>query len=236
MLELTTLIVYFCVLLAVAFFSYQKQRSDTDFIIGNRSMNFWLTALSAHASDMSSWLFLGYPAMIFTHGFIGAWAAIGLVIFMFLNWQFIAPRIRIATEQSNSLTLNSYFESRFGDTSGSIRIVSAAMSILFFTFYISSGLVGLGVLVETLFNLPYTIGISIGLFIVVLYVFLGGYRTIAWIDVFQGFFLLAVIVFIPTILLVKIGGIHPVMQAVAAQKLSSSLFPDFSGKTFLISV
>ena len=233
MVEFATLIIYFSVLLAVAYFSYQKQRSDTDFIIGNRSMNFWLTALSAHASDMSSWLFLGYPAMIFTHGLIGAWAAVGLTVFMFLNWQFIAPKIRIATEQSNSLTLNSYFESRFGDTSGSIRIVSGAMSILFFTFYISSGLVGLGLLVESLFNLPYTIGIAIGLLIVVVYVFTGGYRTIAWIDVFQGFFLLAVIVFIPTIIIMQIGGMKPVMQAVAAQKLATSFFPDFSGQTLL---
>jgi sodium/proline symporter len=233
MLEITTLIVYFSLLLAVAFFSYQKQRSDTDFVIGNRSMNFWLTALSAHASDMSSWLFLGYPAMIFTNGLIGAWAAIGLTFFMFLNWHFIAPRIRIATEQFNSVTINAYFESRFADRSGSIRLISAVMSILFFTIYISSGLVALGVLVESLFNMPYTIGITIGLLIVVVYVFMGGYRTIAWIDVFQGFFLLAVIVFIPTILLMQIGGIHPVMNAAAAQKLSTSLFPDFSGHTLL---
>jgi solute:Na+ symporter, SSS family len=233
MLEAATLIIYFCLLLAVAFFSYKKQRSDTDYIIGNRSLNYWLTALSAHASDMSSWLFLGYPAMIFTHGMVGAWAAIGLTVFMFLNWQFIAPRIRVATEQTNSLTLNTYFENRFQDASGSIRVVSAAMSILFFTFYISSGLVGLGLLVESLFSLPYTIGIAIGLGIVVIYVFMGGYRTIAWIDLFQGFFLLAVIVFIPAILLMQIGGIGPVMQAAAAQKLTTSLFPDFSGHTLL---
>jgi len=231
MLEITTLIIYFSVLLAVAFFSYQKQRSDTDFVIGNRSMNFWLTALSAHASDMSSWLFLGYPAMIFTDGLIGAWAAIGLTFFMFLNWHFIAPRIRIATEQTNSLTINSYFESRFNDSSGSIRLISATMSVLFFTFYISSGLVGLGVIVESLFNMPYTIGISIGLLIVVIYVFMGGYRTIAWIDVFQGFFLLAVIVFIPAILLARTGGIHPILDAVAARNIATSLFPDFSHRT-----
>jgi sodium/proline symporter len=233
MLEITTLIVYFCFLLAVAFFSYQKQRSDTEYVLGSRSMNFWLTALSAHASDMSSWLFLGYPAMIFTNGLMGAWAAIGLTLFMFLNWHFIAPRIRIATERFNSLTINAYFESRFDDRSGSIRVVSAAMSVLFFTIYISSGLVALGVIVETLFNMPYTVGISLGLLIVVIYVFMGGYRTIAWIDVFQGFFLLAVIVFIPAVLLMQIGSIHPVLNAAAAHKLSTSLIPDLSAHTLL---
>lgn len=231
-LELATFLGYFVVLLLIASLSYRKQKSDKDFLMGNRSLNFWLTALSAHASDMSSWLFLGYPALIFTTGLFSAWAAVGLTAFMFLNWQFVAPKIRTATEQMESLTLSSYFEARFSDTTGSIRLVSAAMSILFFTFYISSGLVGLGILVESLFNLHYLIGISIGLFIVMVYVFMGGYRTVAWIDLFQGFFLLGVIVFIPVYLILSYGGMAPIMTAVETKRLSTSLFPDFSMKTF----
>ncbi len=231
-LELGTFTSYFLVLLLIAALSYKKQSSDKDFLIGNRSLNFWLTALSAHASDMSSWLFLGYPALIFTTGLFSAWAAIGLTLGMFLNWHYIAPKIRTVTEQMQSLTLSSYFEARFSDTSGRIRLVSAAMSVLFFTFYITSGLVGMGVLVESLFNMNYLTGISIGLFIVMVYVFVGGYRTVAWIDLFQGFFLLGVIVFIPAYLITLAGGTGPIMHAVKAKNLSASLFPDFSAKTF----
>ncbi len=231
-LELVTFFGYFVVLALVALFSYRTQRSDKDFLLGNRSLNFWLTALSAHASDMSSWLFLGYPALIFTTGLFSAWAAIGLTTFMFLNWQFIAPKIRTASEQVESLTLSSYFEARFSDTTGAIRLVSAVMSVLFFTFYISSGLVGMGILVESLFGLSYVFGISIGLTIVMAYVFMGGYRTVAWIDLFQGFFLLGVIVFIPIFLLISFGGITPVMSAVKAKGLSDSLLPNFHLKTF----
>lgn len=231
LLEIGTFFSYFAVLILIALFSYKKQSSDKDFLMGNRSLNFWLTALSAHASDMSSWLFLGYPALIFTTGLFSAWAAIGLTVGMFFNWHFVAPRIRIVTEQMQSLTLSSYFEGRFSDTSGRIRIVSAVMSVLFFTFYITSGLVGMGILVESLFGMSYLFGISIGIFIVMLYVFMGGYRTIAWIDLFQGFFLLGVIVFIPTYLLIQYGGLGPVMHAVKAKNLSTSLFPDFSFHT-----
>jgi sodium/proline symporter len=230
-LEFAAFSSYFIILAIVVLLSYRKQKSEADYILGNRSLNFWLTALSAHASDMSSWLFLGYPALIFTTGVTGAWAAIGLVVCMFLNWQFVAPKIRAITEETNSLTLSSYFENRFGDTSGKIRIVSAVMSIFFFTFYISSGLVGMGILVESLFGISYSIGISLGLFIVVAYVFLGGYRTVAWIDLFQGFFLLAVIVAIPTILIIQAGGMAPVLKAVAAKGLPDSLLPDFTPST-----
>lgn len=231
LLQLGTFIGYFAILLLVAFFFTKKQKSDTDFVLGDRSLNFWLTALSAHASDMSSWLFMAYPALIFTTGLFSGWTAIGLIFGMLLSWKFIAPKIRTATEQTNSLTLNAYFENRFGDTSGSIRLVAASMSVFFLTVYIASGLVGLGLLVESLFHLNYLVGITVGLAIVVVYVFAGGYRTVAYIDLVQGFFLLGVILFIPLYLLPKIGGFAAIVQASETKNLPVSLFPDFSIKT-----
>ncbi|PIS00200.1 MAG: sodium/proline symporter [Chlamydiae bacterium CG10_big_fil_rev_8_21_14_0_10_35_9] len=230
-LEIITFTLYFAVVLLIVFLSYKKQKSDKDFILGDRKLNFWLTALSAHASDMSSWLFLAYPAQIFLLGGFNIWAGIGLTLFMYLNWQFIAPKVRIATEQTNSLTLNAYFENRFADRSSSIRLVSGLMTLLFFTIYICAGLVGMGFLVESLFGVHYAIGISIGLFIVMLYVFLGGYTTVAWIDLFQGFFLLGVILVIPVYLLFQLDGFTPIATAAKAQNLSLSLLPDFKPNT-----
>ena len=231
LVQIGSFFTYFVILGLIAYFSSHKIKSESDFIIGNRSLNFWLTALSAHASDMSSWLFLGYPALIFTTGMTGAWAAIGLIVCMFLNWHFVAPKLRLATEKTNSLTISAFLENRLADQSGSIRIISAVLSIFFFTFYISSGLVGMGILVESLFGLNYIFGISIGLITVTGYVFFGGYKTIAWIDLFQGFFLLGVIVLVPSILLYKIGGLSPVLAAVAQKNLPATLLPNISFQT-----
>lgn len=226
-------LLYFLAIVIVAFLSYRKQKSDTTYVLGNRSLNYWLTALSAHASDMSSWLFMGYPMIIFTNGIFNTWTAIGLIVFMFLNWHFIAPKVRKATGKMGNLTMYAYFESRFQDTSGIIRTLSAILSFIFYIFYITSGLVGLGLLAESLFGFSYAAGISIGLLIVVFYVFLGGYITVAWLDLFQGFFLLGIILFIPILLIYKIGGFFPIFNAVKIQNLTASLFPSFSIKTFL---
>jgi sodium/proline symporter len=170
---------------------------------------------------MSSWLFLGYPALIFTTGISGAWVAFGLVVCMFLNLHFVAPRLRKITEATGSLTLSTYFAHRCHDSSGKIRIISAIMSIFFFTFYISSGLVGMGLLVHSLFHIPYTVGITIGLCFVVAYVFFGGYKTVAWIDLFQGVFLLIVIALIPLLLLrsTPLPPIIPSQQSIFSQLL-----------------
>eukprot|EP01136_Pigoraptor_vietnamica_P006494 Opistho-1_new@39501 len=164
--ELLAIACYLTILLFIGIFSYRKHLSDTDFLLGGRSLNYWLTALAAHASDMSSWLFMGYPATIFEGGLFYSWSAIGLILFMYLNWQWIAPKIRIASEKYNSYTLSSFFESRFQDQTGRIRIFTALMSFFFYTIYISSGLIGLGLLLETLFGLNYYLAVLLGVLLI----------------------------------------------------------------------
>lgn len=227
------MVIYFMILLAIGYFSYRKIASDTDFILGSRSLNYWLTALAAHASDMSSWLFLAYPATVFSQGLLGVWVAIGLAICMYLNWQWIAPKIRVATEQFNSLTFSSFFESRLGDTSGLIRLFSALILIVFYTIYISAGLTGLGDLLMSLFNMNYGVAIILGILVVIPYVFTGGYVTLAWIDLFQGCFLLLVILFVPFYLLGGVGGFPGISHSMDIHHLSKSFFPDFSGATWI---
>ncbi|MBM3208185.1 MAG: sodium/proline symporter [Chlamydiae bacterium] len=234
--ELSAILIYFSILLTIGILSYKRHLSASDFIIGSRSMNYWLTALAAHASDMSSWLFMGYPAAIFLGGIFKAWAAVGLVLFMLLNWILVAPKIRIATEQYNSLTFSSFFESRLADTSGMIRVFTAIMSLVFYTIYISAGLVGLGLLLETLFGINYQIGVLLGILIVIPYVFIGGYTTLAWIDLFQGLFLMCVIIAVPYYILPKVGGWDNVKATMLAKNLSTSLVPNFSSKTVFIIV
>ncbi len=229
-INLLTFVIYFIILLFIGLLTSKKAATDKEYLLGNRSLNFWLTALSAHASDMSSWLFLAYPSLIFIGGLFNAWAAVGLTFFMFLNWQFVAPRLRAITEETNSLTLSAHFENLLFDRSNAIRIVSAISSLLFYTIYISSGIIGLGLLVDSLFHIPYWIGITIGTVIVVAYVFSGGYKTIAWIDLFQGFFLLGVILSIPLFLIWKIGGVHAITHASSSIRIMS-LFPSLSLKT-----
>ena len=227
-LEISTFFVYFLVLCIVVTISYHKQKSDKDFVIGNRSLNFWLTALSAHGSDMSQWLFMAYPALIFTTGIFNIWLAIGLTFFMFLNWQFVAPKLRMGTEKTESITLNTFFEKRFEDQTGTLRLLSTLLTVLFYAFYISAGLVAFGYLVHSIFGLNYFIGIFFGLLVVVAYVFLGGYVTVAWIDLFQGLFLLVVILAIPIYLLWQLGGFAPIFSLLKQNGLSTTLVPDLS--------
>ncbi len=231
--EILSVSFYCAILFGIGFFSLKKEMSSNDYLIGGRSLNYWLTALAAHASDMSSWLFMAFPMQIYLYGFFDVWLALGLTVFMFLNWQFVAPRVRTMTEKYNSLTFSSFFESRFSDTSGIIRIFTAIMSLCFFTVYISAGLVGLGLVVNMLFSVDYYIAITVGMFVVIPYLFLGGYRTLAYIDLFQGLFLLVVIVLVPVIAIQHVGGLDVTFNALKANNVSTSLIPAWDIATLI---
>lgn len=126
---------------------------------------------------------------------------------MFLNWMVVARKLREQTENYSSLTLSSYFESRFHDTSGFFRIATTVFTFIFYAVYISAGLQGLGVVLESYFQLPYMWGVLIGMGIIVPYLLFGGYVTLAWTDLFQGLFLFVVILLFPLYIIFTLGGV-----------------------------
>lgn len=218
-------IIYFALLLSAGFIFHKRLKTSTDFILGNRSLNFWLVAISAHASDMSAWLFMAFPMSIFVLGLPHAWIGLGLLIGMFLNWQFVAPRLRTMTEKYQCNTLSSFFEKRFRDDSGLVRIISAFVIVIFLTHYLSAGLIAMGNLLETLFNLDYYIGLTIAICVVVTYTFIGGFTTVAWIDLFQGMFLLLVLLVVPWMAYSKMGGWSQIVEAAYLKEVNISIFP-----------
>lgn len=194
-------IFYFSILLIIGYVSHRKQTSNAEFIVGNRSLNFWVTALSAHASDMSAWLFMGLPMAVYLYGLSGAWIGIGLMIGMFLTWQLIAEKLRTSTEHYNSYTLSTFFEKRYQDSSGVIRVLTAVILLFFLTFYLGAGLTAMGLLIENIFKIDYWWGLTFALGVVVIYTFGGGFVTIAWTDLFQAIFLLVMISLVPILTL-----------------------------------
>ena len=198
---------YFTTLLSIGIYFYTKTKNQSDFSLGNRSLNYWLTAIAAQASDMSDWLFMALPGAIYIFGFSEIWIAVSLSLFMLLTWQYIAPALRRQTEQYNSLTLASFFEKKFADTSSLIKIISGLFCLYFFTFYIAAGIVGFGKAFEIIFNMPYQQGIIIGLAISLIYTLLGGLLAVTWSNLLQGTFLLICILFVPIFAInTKLGG------------------------------
>ncbi|RCW48720.1 sodium:solute symporter family protein [Halanaerobium sp. MA284_MarDTE_T2] len=116
----TSFSVYLIFLMGIGVYFYNKTASLEDYLIGGRAMGSWVTALSAQASDMSGWLLMGLPGAVYLGGLSQSWIAIGLFIGTFLNWKYVASRLRVYTEVTDSMTLPSFFEDRFRDRSYSL--------------------------------------------------------------------------------------------------------------------
>lgn len=193
---ITAFSLYFLTLFSIGIYFYKKNANETDFALGSRSINYWLTALSAQASDMSDWLFMAFPGVLYANGLCESWIAIGLVLFMWLTWKLVAPKLRVLSEQHNSVSFASFLAHQLNCSSW-FRIVSSVICMYFFVFYIAAGLIGLGKVFESAFGIDYHTGILISLVITVLYTSLGGLTAIAWSDLVQGTFLLGVLCFVP---------------------------------------
>ncbi|WIK64432.1 sodium/proline symporter PutP [Gleimia hominis] len=209
------MIIYFVVMIMLGLFAYNRTNDLDDYMLGGRTLNPFVAALSAGASDMSGWLLMGLPGAIYLNGFIDAWMAVGLTVGTWLNWKFVAPRLRAYTEvSSNSITVPSFLHSRLRDKSNIIRVVSGVIIMVFFTFYVSSGMVAGGTFFEASFGMNYHVGMIIVSAIVVLYTLIGGFLAVSWTDVVQGLMMVTALVAIPVVALWHLGGFSEMFSAV----------------------
>ena len=188
-------------------------------------MGLWVTALSAQASDMSGWLLMGLPGAIYLSGIGKSWIAIGLFIGTVLNWKLVSARLRIYTETTNAITLPCFFEARFRDPTGLLRIVSAIIILIFFAIYASSGLVATGLLFESTFNVQYHVAVIIGGLVIIAYTFMGGFLAVCWTDLLQGALMVFAIVIVPALTYHTAGGATAIREAMVLKDISTSMMP-----------
>ena len=202
-----TFLAYLLVVLAIGIVAWRSTADLKDYILGGRRLGRWVTALSAQASDMSGWLLLGLPGYAYLAGLESLWLVVGLLAGTWLNWRLTARRLREATEAyGDALTLPEYLQRRFADPSGGLRLLGAAVVLLFFTFYTASGLVAGGKLFETVFGLPYVWAVMAGAGAVLAYTFLGGFLAVSWTDAFQGLLMFGALVVVAAIGVDAVGG------------------------------
>ena len=220
---------YLAVMFAVGIYFYKKASQNVDtYLLGGRGLGSWVTALSAQASDMSGWLLMGLPGVVYMAGINQAWVAIGLALGTFLNWIIVAPRLRIYTEKTKSLTLSAFFGRRFRDPTGILRVLAAIITLLFFTIYSASGLVASAKLFESMFQLDYKWAVCISAAVLLGYTILGGYLAVCWTDMLQGLLMFFALVIVPVM---AFRSLEPgaVMAACEARNITFHLLPQGEG-------
>lgn len=235
MMELPVLIsfsIYMLGMIGIGIYFYFKTDNLSDYVLGGRGLGPGVTALSAGASDMSGWLLLGLPGMMYSEGIVGSWIAVGLIIGAYLNWHYVARPLRVYTHMlDDAITIPDYFSNRFEDKGNSLRVVTAVVILLFYTLYTSSGLVGGAKLFEATFSLDYSTALLLGSFIIVSYTFLGGYNAVSWTDFIQGILMMLALVVTPIVVIFHIGGVAEGLRLI--ESVDPSKLDLFSGGSLI---
>ena len=207
--------IYMVGMLLIGYLAYRRTANLTDYMLGGRNLGPAVTALSAGASDMSGWLLMGLPGAMYVSGVSAGWIAVGLCVGAYLNWLFVAPRLRTYTEvASNSITIPDYLGNRFKDTSRILKVTSASVILIFFTFYTSSGMVAGGELFRSAFNMDYRWGIWLTASVVILYTLFGGFLAVSWTDFVQGTIMFIALILVPVVTIINLGGWTPTFDEV----------------------
>ena len=194
---------YFVAMLAIGGWAYLRTDNFDDYMLADRDLNPWVAALSAGASDMSGWLLMGLPGTLYVSGLVEGWIAVGLTLGALANWLLVAPRLRAYTEvANNSITVPSFLDNRLHDTHRLLRWSSGLIILVYFTFYVSSGM-------------DYRLGMVIVAAITVVYTLIGGFLAVSYTDFVQGVMMVTALVMVPVAGVIRLGGLSNLTKAIA---------------------
>lgn len=201
---LIAIVVYLCGMLSIGFRFSKRNNDEGDFYLGGRKLGPFVTAMSAEASDMSSWLLMGLPGVAYLSGIADAgWTAIGLAVGTYVNWLIVAKRIRVYSQvTNNAITVPQFFNNRYHDNSKLLLRIAAAIIVIFFIPYTASGFAACGKLFASIFGVKYQTAMIVSAIIILGYTSLGGFLAASTTDFLQS------IVMSIALIIVVIFGIH----------------------------
>ncbi len=207
---------YLAILVALGFLAERHTKSLEGFLLGDRKMGPWLTALSYESTAYSGWLMLGFPGRAFSRGFAAIWAGVACVIGDSLNWILVSTRLRNETERLRALTVPEYLERRFPKPDGyAIQLVASVALSLFMLIYLWAQFVAAGKAMMTALEWGYMPAVIISAAVIILYTFQGGYRAVVWTDAFQAVMMLVALLILPLACVWRMGGLDGVHAALA---------------------
>lgn len=208
------ILVYLGCMLYVGYRCSKNNNDSADFYLGGRKLGPLVTAMSAEASDMSSWLLMGLPGLAYLTGVADAgWTAIGLAIGTYLNWRIVAKRIRRYTHVAgNSITLPSFFSNRYRDEKKILQSIGAIFIVIFFIPYTASGFAACGKLFSSLFGINYQVAMVISALIIVGYTTLGGFLAASTTDFIQSIIMSIALIIVFIFGINVAGGVSAVVE------------------------
>ena len=227
-----SIVAYLSVMVIVGAVFSKKTKNVGDFYLGGRKLGPLVTAMSAEASDMSSWLLMGLPGVAYLTGVADAgWTAIGLAIGTYFNWLIVAKRLRYYSARIGAITVPDYFSLRYRDKSKILMAIAAFVIIIFFVPYTASGFAACGKLFGTLFGIDYHIAMIVSAIVIVGYTSLGGFNAASTTDFIQSIIMTTALIIVLVFGVSRAGGMEAVIENAKSLSGYVSMFETYNAET-----
>ena len=212
---LATIIVYLLGMIGIGLY-YNKKGSggnSGEFFLGGRKLGPLVTAMSAEASDMSSYLLMGLPGLAYLCGVAEVgWTVIGLAVGTYLNFLLVAKRLRRYSERIDAITIPDFFSRRFHDERAVLSCIAALVIVIFFVPYTASGFKAVGTLFNSLFGWDYHTAMIVGAIVIIVYTVMGGFMAVSMTDLIQSIVMTVALIVIVFFGIREAGGWSEVMS------------------------
>ncbi len=214
---LISIVAYLAFMVAVGVWCTKRNTSSDDFFLGGRKLGPYVTAMSAEASDMSSWLLMGLPGLAYFTGIADpVWTAVGLAVGTWFNWLLVAKPLRHYSAKLQAITVPEFFSKRFDDRKRLLQGLAALVIIVFFIPYTASGFAACGKLFSTLFGWDYFVCMAVSAVIIVGYTLLGGFLAASFTDLIQSIVMTVALICVLVFGVTSAGGLSAVMDNASA--------------------
>ncbi len=193
------LAIYVAILFLIGIVASRRVKSMSDYYVGGKNIGYWAVAFSARATGESGWLLIGLTGMGAIAGISGYWVVLGELLGVFVSWFFMAKKFKRKSDAYESITVPDYLESHFKSSTHTLRIIAATVLSIFVIIYVSSQIDATGIAFESFMNMNYYSGALLGFFIVLIYIFFGGFVAAVWSDLFQGTLMFFGLVLLPIV-------------------------------------
>lgn len=199
LIKIVVLALYVAVLFLIGILASRRIKGMSDYYVGGKKLGFWAVAFSARATGESGWLLIGLTGMGAMAGFSSYWVVIGELLGVIVSWQFMAKRFKNRSDSYGSITIPDYLQSHFKSTTNNLRILAASILVVFIVIYVASQIDVTGVAFKSMLGIDYKVGALVGFFIVLTYIFIGGFVAAVWSDLFQGLLMFFGLVLLPIV-------------------------------------
>lgn len=208
-----SIVVYLVAMLAIGIVCSKRNNTVDDFYLGGRKLGPVVTAMSAEASDMSSWLLMGLPGVAYLTGVADAgWTAIGLAVGTYFNWLIVARRLRNYSAHIGAITIPDFFTNRYKEQKHILTAMAALIIIIFFVPYTASGFAACGKLFATIFGVDYHVAMIISAIVIVGYTVTGGFTAASTTDLVQSIIISIALIVVLIFGVKQAGGMEAVID------------------------